>query len=180
MAGWPIAVDGAIIGVRNTRDASVMTPFLYRSKSALTALALAGAMVLDLAGCAEMEPAPGPESAAPLEKSRWRLTEIVGTSVPVAAGRRGPHLQFDPEKKRVTGYSGVNIFSGGYDATDSRLRMSQMASTRRAGPPELMKLETAFLKALSATRTYRVDGDKLELLDSSGRTVARFEGQATR
>lgn len=135
--------------------------------------------MLSVVGCAEMASAPAPGPAVALDKAQWRLVEVQGMSVPVAAGRREPNLQFDPEKKRVTGYSGVNIFSGGYDATDSRLRMTQMASTRRAGPPELMKLETAFLKALSATRSYRVDEDKLELLDSGSRVVARFEGQAT-
>jgi putative lipoprotein len=150
---------------------------MFRSRTASAALALAGSIALSVAGCAGMESAPGSESAVLLEKTPWRLMEVDGMSVPVAAGQREPNVQFDPEKKRVTGYSGVNIFSGGYDATDSRLRMTQMASTRRAGPPELMKLETAFLKALSATRSYRVSGDKLELLDSGGRTVARFEGQ---
>jgi heat shock protein HslJ len=152
----------------------------FRSGSFIVILALAGAMTLSLAGCAGMETESGSRSAGPLEKTYWRLAEVEGMSVPVAAGRREPNLQFDPEKKRVTGYSGVNIFSGGYDTTGGGLRMTQMASTRRAGPPELMKLETALLKALSATRSYRVSGDKLELIDSGGRTVARFEGQASR
>ena len=146
----------------------------------MAALALGGAMALSLLGCAGMESAADSGSAALLETTHWQLTEVAGMSVSVAPGPREPNLQFDPEKKRVTGYSGVNIFSGGYDATDSRLRMSKMASTRRAGPPELMKLETAFMKALSLTRAYRVSGDTLELLDSGGRVLARFEGQANR
>jgi len=157
-----------------------MKQSILLSRRTGSALALAGAMALSLAGCAGMESDTGSAGAGPLYKTYWRLAEVEGMSVPAGAGRREPNLQFDPEKKRVTGYSGVNIFSGGYDATDSRLRMSQMASTRRAGPPELMKLETALLKALSATRSYRVSGDKLELIDSGGRTVARFEGQASR
>jgi putative lipoprotein len=157
-----------------------MKRLMRRAGLGSVALALASLMALNLAGCADIESAPDSGSAALLAKTRWQLTEVEDMSMPVAAGRQAPHIQFDPEKKRVTGYSGVNIFSGGYAATGSQLRMSQMASTRRAGPPELMRLETAFLKALSATRTYRFSGDTLELLDSSGRILARFEGQATR
>ena len=140
------------------------------------ALGLTGAMVLMLAGCAELEPASGPVEGEQLARTYWQLVAVNGTAVPTGTGRQ-PHIEFDPEKKRVTGYSGMNIFSGGYSATDSRLRMSQMASTRRAGPPDLMKLETTYLKALSATRTYRISGDALELLDLKGQVVARFEGR---
>ena len=140
------------------------------------ALALVGAIMWGLTGCAEMTSAPGPEQGAELGKTYWRLVAVDGEAVPPGTGRQ-PHIEFDPEKKRVTGYSGVNIFSGGYSATDSRLRMSQMASTRRAGPPDLMKLETTYLKALSATRTYRVSGHALEFLNANGQVVARFEGR---
>lgn len=124
-----------------------------------------------------MESPPVSAENSPLDKTYWRLVTVNEMSVPPGTGRHEPHIQFDPEKKRVTGYSGVNIFSGGYDSTENRLRMSHMASTRRAGSPELMKLETAYLKALSATRSYRVDGDMLEFLNVHGQVVARFEGQ---
>jgi len=142
-----------------------------------SALAFAAAATLAVTGCAGMESTPEPGAPSPLDKTYWRLVTVNDASVPPGSGRHEAHLQFDPEKKRVTGYSGVNIFSGGYDVTGSRLRMSHMASTRRAGTPQLMKLETTYLKALSATRSYRVDGDMLELLNVNGQVVARFEGQ---
>ena len=133
--------------------------------------------MLALAGCAGMESASEPGAASPLDKTYWRLETVDDMAVPPGAGRLEPHIQFDPEKKRVTGYSGVNIFSGGYSTNGSHLRMSSMASTRRAGSPELMQFEATYLKALSATRSYRVDGDILEFLNVSGHVVARFEGQ---
>jgi len=141
------------------------------------ALGLAGAIALGLTGCAEMEYAPSPLEEGQFGKISWRLVAIDGAAVPSATGHQQANIEFDPDKKRVTGYSGVNIFSGGYEATGSKLRMSKMASTRRAGPPELMKLETTYLKALSATRSYRVDGDTLEMLNVRGQVVARFEAQ---
>ena len=104
------------------------------------------------------------------------LVEVRG--VPVAAGAgRPPYILFDPKKKRVTGYGGVNSFFGGYETTGRELRMPRLASTRRAGPPELMDLESAFFRALTATRSYRIPDDKLELLDADGRTIARFQAE---
>lgn len=146
-------------------------------RSGLATLGLAGAIVLGLGGCAEMDSAPGATHGEGLDKVYWRLVTVDGAAVPDANGRHKPHIEFDSEKKRVMGYSGVNIFSGGYDATGSHLRMSQMASTRRAGPPDLMRFETTYLKALSATRSYRISGNALELLNLKGQVVARFEGQ---
>lgn len=132
----------------------------------------AAAVALSLAGCAATQP------AVPLEGTYWRLMEIEGLSVSLGTGERGPHVQFDPEKKRVTGYGGVNSFFAGYDTTGGRLLLSPLAATRRAGPPELMTLEATYLRALSATRSYHISGDKLELLDTGGRVLARFEARA--
>ena len=162
-----------------SRHPQMVREAMARSGSRNVALALVCAMMLGLTGCAEMTSAPGAEQGVELGATYWRLVAVDDTQVPPGGGRRDPHIQFDPEKKRVTGYSGINIFSGGYDVTGDRLRMSQMASTRRAGPPEKMRLESAFMNALSATRSYRVNGDALEFLDANGQIVARFEGRAT-
>jgi heat shock protein HslJ len=150
---------------------------LFRSRRAKVTLALAAAMVLGLAGCAGTESGPGSGRPVPLEKTYWKVVDVEGISEPPGAGQRDAHLVFDAEKKRVTGYSGVNSFFGGYDTSGGGLRMSHMASTRRAGSPELMHLESAFLKALSATRSYRITGDRLELRDSNERVLARFQAE---
>lgn len=149
----------------------MLKQFFSRSRMLIQPL-FASVMVLGLAGCAGMGP------AAPLERAYWKLVEVEGVPVPPSTGPRDPHIVFDPEKKRVTGYSGVNNFFGGYETSGEGLRLSRLASTRRAGPPELMTLEAAFLKALAATTSYRITGDRLELLDASGGALARFEAGA--
>lgn len=134
----------------------------------------AAAFTLGLAGCAGAGAGAG--HALPLGETHWMLVEVRGVPVAPGAGRP-PYILFDPKKKRVTGYGGVNSFFGGYETSGGELRMPRLASTRRAGPPELMDLESAFFKALSATASYRIRGDTLELLDSSGGAVARFRAQ---
>ena len=44
-----------------------------------------------------------------------------------------------------------------------------------AASPEAMALETAFLTRLQQTAAWRVEGDRLLLLDASGTTLMRFE-----
>jgi len=135
-------------------------------------LLMAAAMALDLAGCAGV----ASSQALPLANTHWILVEVQGAPVAPGAGRP-PYMIFDPTKKRVTGYGGVNGFFGGYEKSGGELRMPRLAATRRAGPPELMQLESTFFKALSATASYRISGDTLELLDSSGGAVARLHAQ---
>ena len=135
-------------------------------------LLMAVAMASGLAGCAGV----GSSQAVPLANTHWTLVEVKGMPVSPSAGRP-PYILFDSKKKRVTGYGGVNSFFGGYETTGRELRMPRLASTRRAGLPELMDLESAFFKALSATASYRISGDTLELLDSGAGTLARFQAQ---
>ena len=135
-------------------------------------LLMAAAMASGLAGCAGV----GSSQVLPLANTHWTLVEVKGMPVAPGAGRP-PYIIFDPKQKRVTGYGGVNGFFGGYEASGGELRMPRLASTRRAGPPELMDLESAFFTALSATASYRISGDTLELLDSGAGTLARFQAQ---
>jgi len=168
----------SLIPVTRRDTTKMMKKSILRLASGLSSLLIAAAIVLGPVGCAGTQTGSDEgQHGLPLEKTVWRLIGVEGASLSAGTVGHEPYIQFDPEKKRVTGYSGVNSFLGGYSSGDGALRFSPLASTRRAGPPELMELEAAFLKALAATRSYRVRGNTLELLDADGRTVARFEGQ---
>jgi len=53
-------------------------------------------------------------------------------------------------------------------ADASRLRFTSPISTRMAGPPELMALESEFLARLQAVVAWKIDGDRLRLSDAAG------------
>lgn len=117
---------------------------------------------------AQREPAlrPMPGESAPAmvqvpERNAWRLTGIAGFSLP--AGARLPTLEFDPETARVSGFAGVNRYNGAYELGADSLGFGALASTRMAGPPELMALEQVFLEALGRVDGWRLRGDSLEL-----------------
>jgi heat shock protein HslJ len=75
---------------------------------------------------------------------------------------------------QVTGSGGCNSFSGPYRSTSTTLTIGPLASTRIACEQPVMDQETAYLAALERAATYRFDGGRLVLVDSSGATQADF------
>jgi heat shock protein HslJ len=59
------------------------------------------------------------------------------------------------------------------------LSFSGIGATRMACP-EGMEQAAAFARALHATTAHRVAGDLLELIDASGRVVARLQAEPPR
>ena len=123
-----------------------------------------------LAACAG-----GGEKAAPLVATYWNVKQVDGQSFKPLKGGRDAHLRLDEKQKRATGYSGVNSFSGSFESSAAGLSFGPIAATRRAGPPPAMAFETAFFKALGETKSYRISGETLELLDAAGAVRVRLE-----
>jgi copper homeostasis protein (lipoprotein) len=113
----------------------------------------------------------GPDAA--LEDSRWRLVSLGGRAIQVPVNQREPWIVLESKTNHVTGSGGCNRISGGYEAGRGALRFSRIASTMMACPS--LELETQFLRALDATRSDRVSGRTLELLDAKGSVVAVLE-----
>jgi heat shock protein HslJ len=87
-------------------------------------------------------------------------------------------IVLDAGSKRVSGSGGCNRVSGTYRIGDGTLRFGPLVSTKMACDD--LDVETAFLRALEATRTYRVRGRTLDLFDGAGDRVARLEAQGLR
>jgi putative lipoprotein len=116
--------------------------------------------------CANLGPAP-------MENVPWRLVELHSEPVGATEGAETPSLRFDAASKTVTGTTGVNRFNGGYVLEGEALRFGVLATTRRAGPPEQMQLETRFLQALDRTRSAVIAEGSLELREG-GEVLARL------
>lgn len=91
---------------------------------------------------------------------------------------REPWIMLDPRAKRVTGSGGCNRISGGYGAGRDTLRFGRLVATRMACPS--LDTETAFLRALDATRRYRTMGRILDLFDGAGQLLVRLEERKLR
>jgi 5'-nucleotidase len=115
-------------------------------------------------------------STAALKGTAWTLIELEGVAVTVTPGRAVPTLTLDAAAPRASGHSGINRYFGSYELDGAALRFGPMAGTRMAGPPEAMTAESAYLKALSAVTSWRVEGRLLELRGAVG-VLLRFKGE---
>jgi heat shock protein HslJ len=128
---------------------------------------LAAALVLLLAACQSAPGGPGPAQWQLLMDS-WILDTFEDQSVSalLPLGARAPSLSISPDGA-VTGNTGVNALGTTLDLSgleSGRFSVGRIATTRRAGPPTLMVIETAFLEDLGKADAFKVKGTTLTLL----------------
>jgi putative lipoprotein len=111
-----------------------------------------------------------------LENTYWKLTHLGDAPVPVASRQAEPHLIINSVARRVGGSGGCNRLTGSYELKGDRLSLGPATTTLMACA-DGMETEEAFLEALGRVNGWRVAGKQLELLDTSGRVLARFEAR---
>lgn len=148
-----------------------------RSLACLVLLAVGGAV----SGCSspQTSDAPPPAARQPADPDKpgeprptiaglWRVTgiDVGGTSLKAPASSEPIVIEFagvEGTKARVNGYGGVNRFSGTYSFSLGEMNVgglwvNGLVATRRGGPEDLMRFETALLDVLERARTFSFDG----------------------
>jgi heat shock protein HslJ len=120
-----------------------------------------------------------PQVDSPLRNTNWKLVRLNGAPVRVVPRQHQPYLVLGKDEQRVSGDGGCNRFTGGFELDGDRLRFRGMAGTMMACL-DGMEQEGRFMQALQKVERYRISGSHLEMLDSSGAVVARFEAVAPR
>jgi heat shock protein HslJ len=133
----------------------------------------AGNADADSAGAAAGEKIPVPgESASQLTGDEWRLTMVADSAV--AQGDGVPTLEF-LDDSRVAGHTGCNSAGGPYEIDGTTLSIGPLATTRMACLDDtVMWVEASYLRSIDATRSYRIEGDTLVLIDQAGAELVRF------
>ena len=110
---------------------------------------------------------------ASLAGQSWTCVTLDGAAI---TATRPPIITFDGAG-RVNGFSGVNRFGGSVESPKAgELHFGQMMSTKMAGPPEQMALESSFLGALARADRYVVTD--AELIFSAGKTkLVQFKSE---
>ena len=101
----------------------------------------------------------------------WTLVTLNGTKISV---EKKPTMKFSGGKLVIFG--GINRLNGSYALVNDAVIMGQLISTKMAGPPELMKLENEFAKALASVDKFHVHGTELELF-SGAKVVATLHSE---
>lgn len=74
----------------------------------------------------------------------------------------------------VSGSGGCNRFMSKAAISGSSISFAEIGSTYMQCPPALMTQERKFLDVLGKTRSYKLDGGKLVLIDEGGEELARL------
>lgn len=107
----------------------------------------------------------------------WTLSKLEGTDLAslLPASMKKPTLGIGADGK-VTGFTGVNRLSSMID-TEALLRgefkLGPAVTTKMAGPPEAMAVESKFLEALSRAKGAKVSGGELSMTDGA-KELLRF------
>jgi heat shock protein HslJ len=110
-------------------------------------------------------------TAAALEGTDWRADAVLvdGVLAPIPAGIE---VTLRLDGGQADGTAACNHYGGGYSVSSDSLTFGPLAVTEMACEEPRMSLESAFLAALGATVSYRLDGAQLHLLDASGADLA--------
>lgn len=118
---------------------------------------------------AALSAAAVPAQATELAGTSWRPLALVGVR-PVSR----QEISFD--RDGVRGHDGCNGFGASYRQTDRNgLRFGQVRSTMMACiGPRAERASRAFSRVLEETRSWRMRGNRLYLMDRRGRQIAVF------
>jgi putative lipoprotein len=137
-----------------------------------TRLAGVAAVLVLVTGCSLMRPDSPSTPKVELTGSTWVAEDIDGKGV---IDNAQSTLVFGTDG-RVSGRAACNQYGGEVTLNGASMVVDQVFSTKMAcTAPALMEQETRFLEALQATRSYRMDGTKLVLLDGTGTARLRFD-----
>jgi len=117
--------------------------------------------------------------ATALLGTEWRLVEIDGSPVSIAAQGTEPTLVLSAEGNRVSGTTGCNRFFGQFELPENEgkngLRIPGLQTTRMACDAPVMDLEAAFVKAMAGISFYAIVNHVLELRDEKHDVRLRFQ-----
>lgn len=140
--------------------------------AAISFVFLASFAVFVLPAC-DSQPKSAHQPIASLAGQSWTCVTLNGASI---TATRPPTITFDGVG-RVNGFSGVNRFGGSVESAEAgELHFGQMMSTKMAGPPEQMAIESSFLDALARADRYVVTD--AELIFSAGeKMIVQFKSE---
>lgn len=139
-----------------------------RSKT-LTAVILIAVSVIALAGCSSDT---GSSDGGSLDGTQWRLTEWTLSSLDPSDFT----ITAQFADRQVSGNSGVNTYSGSYQAGPGEaFSVQQIAATEMAGPEPAMRAESAYLTLLGQAKSFKVADGRLTLYDQGGNESLLFD-----
>jgi heat shock protein HslJ len=106
-----------------------------------------------------------------LSAAAWRPSHIGEMTL---AADVDLYVQFETDGE-LAGFAGCNRFFGGYELTESTIKIGPLGSTRMACPPDVTAFEFSFLEALQSAATVARADTRIALRNDKGLTTVRFD-----
>jgi copper homeostasis protein (lipoprotein) len=119
--------------------------------------------------------AGGGATNAALENTYWKLTGLGDRPVTVRTGEQEPHLMLSSETGRMSGWAGCSGVSARYRSKGQSLTFTALMSMRATCAAKGSDLERRYVTALRHVSRAKITGQRLELFDARGKSLARFE-----
>jgi heat shock protein HslJ len=108
-----------------------------------------------------------------LSSTSWKLTDFQNETLVfqyIGSKTLGEiTLNFSKKENLISGFSGVNTYSGNFEINGENITFSNLASTKLYGPRNVMDQEYKYLTVLPEVATYKVLDEKtLKLTTSDG------------
>ena len=108
-----------------------------------------------------------------LSSTSWKLTDFQNETLIyqyIGSKTLGEiTLSFAKKENLISGFSGVNTYSGNFEINGENITFSNLASTKLYGPRNVMEQEYKYLTVLPETASYKILDEKtLKLVTSDG------------
>lgn len=113
-------------------------------------------------------------SHASLTPQYWRIVSLRGAPVSPVADTREPHLILRGEAGGYIATAGCDRLKGSYRVSGPAIGF-EPPTAAGACPAELRQREATLLEVLAAARSWKIQGQGLELFDASGKPIAVLE-----
>lgn len=112
-----------------------------------------------------------PSAPAGLARTAWKIVSYNNGRQAVVSVTSGSQLTLSfGSGGKITGNGGCNDFTASYEFTETALKITQLASTKKAcsTPGGVMEQEARYFASLTNATTYKIEGSRLTLRDASG------------
>lgn len=104
-------------------------------------------------------------TTASMIDTHWNLATLAGKAIRLPEGVENPYVNL-LEGDRISGFGGCNKLMGTVKMDGSSMSFPGLGSSKMFCE-KTQDLENSFMTALRATNSFKLDGDKLTLLDKS-------------
>lgn len=109
------------------------------------------------------------------EGTSWKLNTYLSNIDHLVSPMSITKVTLEFKDGRISGSSGCNSFFANYTVEKNSMSFGLIGSTKMyCSNPGVMEQEQTYMMRLESVKTYKIEGDKLKLIDSNGKTLLVF------